>query len=169
MNILFTGLPGSGKSTISEIVSKSINKELIDIDSIIIKDIKMDLQKYIDTFGNDKFKEKERAIILNIINNANNTIISPPGSIIYYKDIMELIMDKDNFVVVYLECDLKRILKRTNNFYNRGVVLDKNAEDPFDKLYKERVPLYEKYFNYKINTNQNLDLVLQYIKNLNIF
>ena len=40
MNILFTGLPGSGKSTISEIVSKSINKELIDIDSIIIKDIK---------------------------------------------------------------------------------------------------------------------------------
>lgn len=169
MNILFTGLPGSGKSTISEIVSKSINKELIDIDSIIIKDIKMDLQKYIDTYGNEKFKAKEKEIILNIINKANNSIISPPGSIIYYEDIMELVMKKSNFIIVYLECDLKCILKRTNNFYNRGVVLDKNAEDPFDKLYKERVPLYEKYYNFKINTNQNLDLVFQNIKSLNIF
>jgi len=160
MNIVFIGMPGSGKSTVSSIVAENKNKTLIEIDSVIIEKLGMKLQKYIDMFGNQKFKEKENEIIMNIIKNSNNSIISTPGSIIYYTDVMEYIKNNKNYTTIYLECPLSFILERTNNFKDRGVVLNKDDKNPFKTLYDERVPIYEKYYDFKVNSNKDLNNVI---------
>ena len=166
MNILFVGMPGSGKSTISSLLSKKINKSCIEIDEHIEKKINMPLQKFIDIYGNELFKEKEEEIILSILKSAKNNIISPPGSIIYYSSVMEYIRNNNNYIIIYLECSLERILNRTNYFKNRGVIMDLSLKNPYEVLYNERVPYYEKICNFKCDSEQPLDILLDTIMSL---
>ncbi len=160
MNILFVGMPGAGKSTISSLLSKKINKSCIEIDEHIEKKLNIPLQKYIDLYGNEKFKETEEIIILSILKNAKNNIISPPGSIIYYPKVMEYLTNNNNYIIIYLECSLDSILKRTNCFENRGVIMDLSLKNPYESLYNERVPYYEKIANFKYNSEEKLVILL---------
>jgi len=163
MNILFVGMPGAGKSTISSLLSKKMNKSCIEIDEYIENELNMSLQKYIDLYGNELFKEKEEKIILSILKSAKNNIISPPGSIIYYSRVMEYLTNNNNYIIIYLECSLDSILKRTNYFENRGVIMDLSLNNPYESLYNERIPYYEKIYNYKFDAEKSLDILVDTI------
>ena len=57
----------------------------------------------------------------------------------------------DNGVVVYLKLDYKKLRYRLGNIKNRGVVIRDGQS--LSGLYKERVPLYEKYADIIIDEN----------------
>lgn len=165
MNILFVGLPGSGKSTIARIVAKELGKPFIDIDEKIEENICMNLQTYIDTYGNESFKQKERQIIMDIIQSCDNSVISPPGSLIYYPELLNYICEsKSKFMILYLKCSLDTVLKRTNYFENRGVILDKTSKTPYQDLYDERISLYEKMTHREINAENDIPINVEIIK-----
>jgi|TARA_Y100000992_G_scaffold172588_4_gene116292 shikimate kinase len=167
MNILFIGMPGAGKSTLSYLLSHKLKKSLVEIDDIIKNDLGMQLQEYIDLYGNEKFKEREGEIILSILKNTKNSVISPPGSIIYYPKVMNYLKNNKDYLIIYLECSLMNILSRTNNFENRGVVIDIKKKDPFISLYHERIPCYEYLYNLKYNnTDKNISDTLKDIENM---
>ena len=166
MNILFIGMPGAGKTTICSLLSKKINKTFIEIDEIIESQLNMKLQTYIDTYGTEAFKKKEGEIILNILKTTKNGIISPPGSIIYYPKVIDYLKKNKEYVIIYLECSLESILKRTNHFKDRGVVIDLTKENPYLSLYNERVPLYESLCRLKINSDQEITIQLKEIQDI---
>ena len=159
MNIIFIGMPGSGKTTISYILSKKKNKNYIELDEIIEEKIGITLQEFIDLYGNEALNKTEKKIIIECLKNAKNSVISTPGSMIYYKDIMEYIKNNHLFTVIYLECDLKCILERTDHFKGRGVILDTTKENPFVFMYEERKPLYEQFYHHKIKSNNTIEHV----------
>ena len=57
--------------------------------------------------------------------------------------------------VVYLKLDYDELVKRLGNLQKRGVVL-KDGQSLLD-LYKERIPLYEKYASIIID-EKNMDI-----------
>ena len=56
-----------------------------------------------------------------------------------------------NSIVVYLKLDYNKLRYRLGNIKNRGVVIRKGQS--LNALYKERVPLYEKYADIVIDEN----------------
>ena len=50
------------------------------------------------------------------------------------------------------------VLKRTNHFENRGVLLDKSLENPYQVLYEERTPLYEAMSHHVLNANDSSEV-----------
>ena len=96
------------------------------------------------------------------LSNYYNNIISPGGSIVYYDSIMSKLKNKKDLIIIFLNVSLTEVLKRTNNFYNRGVVLDNTLpkSKSYEKMYKERYLLYKKYCHYEIKsddiTTQNI-------------
>ena len=72
---------------------------------------------------------------------AENSVISPGGSVIYCCDAMKHY--KEIGTVVYLKASYQTIKKRIHNPKKRGVVLRKDQS--FRDLYNERVPYFEKY------------------------
>ena len=152
-NIIFIGLPGSGKSVMSNELSIIYGKKVLDLDNLLIQEIGS-LQDYIDNHGNIEFKKKEYEICNKYISTAKDCIISPGGSIIFYDCLMEYI--KRKFIIIFLDVDLDVILKRTNNFYNRGVILPDEGYDmqyKFRKLYEIRTELCKKYCDIHIKGN----------------
>ena len=166
MNLILIGMPGSGKSTISKLLSNKLNMKYVDVDELIIEKIKSKLQDYIDNYGSEKFLNVEKSVLKECIENLNNTIISPPGSIIYHSEIYDyIIKNKNKFLILYLKCDLSLLLERTNNFKDRGVIIDYSYSNPIQKMYNERCILYEKWADITIQSEGKPSDVLKSINN----
>ena len=105
--------------------------------------------------------QKEGEIILQILKTTKNGIISPPGSIIYYPKVIDYLKNNKDYLIIYLECSLESILKRTNHFKDRGVVMNMNKKDPYLTLYNERVPYYESLCTLKVNSEQDISILVK--------
>ena len=168
INIMLIGMPGTGKSTVGKVLSEKLNKKIIESDELIEKKYNMKLPEIIKKYGNEKFKIDEENIITESLTNNTNTIISPGGSVIYCKNLFDIIKNKEYFnkiLVIYLETNFETICLRTENFSNRGIIFDENCN--LYEFYKKRCELYDKYGDIKIDCNgKNLNEVVELINNL---
>ena len=148
MNILLIGMPGSGKSTIANLLSQYFPTfTKIEIDDLIRETIGCSLEDFINKHGVDEFKIIEKQIVSDVIIHAERAIISPGGSIVYYDDLMKRVCNDKKFLVIHLHSELDDLLQRTDCFKNRGVVMNKNVQFPHKQLYNERMPMYREYAN----------------------
>ncbi len=138
-NIILTGMPGVGKSTIGVILAKVLGFQFIDADLLIQKSEGKLLKDIIREKGADGFIEVENRVNSRI--EAQRCVIATGGSVVYGKEAMEHL--KSIGVVVYLKQNLWHLEKRLRNIKGRGVVL-KPGQTLAD-LYQERTVLYEKY------------------------
>jgi shikimate kinase len=157
-NITLIGMPGVGKSTLGVVLAKVLGYEFLDSDLLIQKQEKKKLYEIIAESGTDGFQEIENRVNASI--DTDQSVIATGGSVVYCKDAMEHL--KSIGKVVYLEISLQALHKRLGNLEKRGVVL-KDGQTLAD-LYKERIPLYEKYADLVINLEgKDLEASLQEI------
>jgi len=153
MNVTLIGMPGVGKSVIGKELAKRLNYKFLDIDKIIEKKTKLNLQQIIDKFGDNKFLEIEEKTILEL-GKFDNCIISPGGSIIYSAEAMKFL--KKNSVVVFLDFSFKSIKNRISNLFTRGIVgLKKKG---LEALFNERMTLYKKYADITVKMSEDFDI-----------
>ena len=138
-NIILTGMPSSGKSTVGVVLAKTMNKGFVDTDILIQQREGCTLQDIINEKGNDYFHKIEEQVLLDFDGKDYN--VATGGSAIYFDSAMEHF--KKNGKVVYLKVSLDTVLKRLNNIKTRGVTLAKGQT--LADLYNLRVPLYEKH------------------------
>lgn len=146
-NIILIGMPGVGKSTVGVILAKLLGYSFVDTDLVIQKKEKKLLKDIITEKGIDGFIETENRILSTF--SADNSVIATGGSVVYGKEAMANLSDES--VVVYLKLDYNKLRYRLGNIKNRGVVIRKGQS--LNALYKERVPLYEKYADIVIDEN----------------
>jgi shikimate kinase len=164
MNITLIGMSGVGKSRIGQLLAQKLHYSFIDIDRVMEKDSGRKLQELIDCLGDVKFIEAEENTILNL-GDTSNTVISPGGSAIYSKRAMKLL--EGISTVIFLNASLEEIKRRTTNFSDRGIVGLK--EKGLERLFEERLPLYEKYADATVDVNgfsdeQIVDMLIKRIK-----
>ena len=80
-NIVFVGMPASGKSTVGVIVAKVMGMNFIDSDIVIQQRENAKLNELIEEYGIDDFLKREEQALLSI--NVDNTVIATGGSAIY--------------------------------------------------------------------------------------
>lgn len=144
-NIIFIGMPASGKSTVGVVVAKRLGYEFIDTDLLIQKQEKKLLKEIIEEVGNEGFLAIENQVNCDV--QVDRAVISPGGSVIYCKEAMEHF--KKIGKIVYLQVPFETINKRISSAKNRGVVL-RDGQTLHD-LYMERTKLFEKYADYIVS------------------
>lgn len=138
-NIIFIGMPASGKSTVGVVVAKRIGYEFIDADLLIQKQENKLLKEIIEQEGIEGFIAIENQVNCEL--NPHKAIIAPGGSVVYCQEAMEHY--KKIGTIVYLEVAYETINNRIQSAKNRGVVLKENQT--LKDLYEERRVLFEKY------------------------
>lgn len=159
-NIIFIGMPASGKSTVGVVIAKRLGYDFIDTDLLIQKQEKRLLKEIIADMGNDGFLAIENQVNREV--EAEHAVISPGGSVVYCKEAMEHF--KEIGKIVYLKVSYETINSRISNAKNRGVVL-KEGQTLRD-LYDERTKLFEKYADYVVSEDglrleETIDKVLE--------
>lgn len=157
-NIILTGMPGVGKSTLGVLLARSLRKPFIDTDLLIQQKENRFLQDIINQDGIERFLDIEKEVILSL--NVKNHVIATGGSAVYRQSSMEHL--REGGMVVYLELTYTELEDRIKNIKSRGIAMSRN-QSLFD-LYRERAPLYGKYADITVNcTGRNIEETLSEI------
>lgn len=138
-------MPASGKSSVGVVLAKRLGKNFVDVDIVIQEKYGMKLKDIIEKYGDDGFRKIEEEVNAGIA--VQNSIISPGGSVIYGKKAMQHLSEISN--IIYLELSYNAIKSRLGDLKERGVSL--KPGQTLRGLYKERVPLYERYAHITVN------------------
>ncbi len=157
-NITLIGMSGVGKSTIGRELASQIGYDFIDTDILIKNEFNEPLQKILKEIGPEKFKEIEEKHIMSLAH-VEKTVISPGGSVIYSDKSMQLL---NQISKVFHLSIVPEILAYRVGGKARGIIgIEKKG---FARLYKERIPLYEKYSDYNLDIHhKNLTKIINEI------
>jgi shikimate kinase len=150
-NIIFIGMPASGKSTVGVVVAKRLGLGFVDTDLLIQAQEKKLLKEIIAEVGNEGFLAIENQVNRDL--QVENSVISPGGSVVYCEEAMNHF--KEIGTVVYLKVPFETINSRISSAKNRGVVLKEGQT--LKDLYDERTKLFEKYADCVIS-EEGIDL-----------
>ena len=143
-NIILIGMPGCGKTTLGTELSEKIGYGYIDSDSVIVAREGKRLSEIIAEKGREAFLDIEAKINSELC--ANRCVIATGGSVIYRDYAMEKL--KTIGTIVYIKLPYEVIARRLGDLKKRGVALKEGFT--LRDLYEERVPLYEKYADIKV-------------------
>ena len=146
-NIILIGMPGVGKSTVGVLLAKRLNFCYLDTDIYIQTQEGKSLQEIIQIRGSSGFCDIEQQYILSV--NVTSHVIAPGGSVVYRHPAMKHL--KANGIVIYLDIELTRLVKRLDDINARGVVIAPGQK--IEDLYAERHPLYKKYADATVVTD----------------
>ena len=163
-NLIFIGMPSSGKSVLGRMLARELGRPFIDVDDVIRQINGCELHEIMQRDGLDGFLQRETEAICTV--DTENAIISTGGSAIYCAKGMEHL--KSIGRVIYVAISYDTLKRRVGDPRRRGVVLapGKTLRD----LYEERVPLYEKYADLTLvqaegeNSRESLARLLELIK-----
>jgi shikimate kinase len=159
-NIILTGMPGAGKSTVGVILAKTLGMNFIDTDIVLQENSGRMLQEIINTEGIDAFLQAEESVIVSL--NGENTIIATGGSVVFSEKSMKYLKKKG--IIIYLSLSYEEMVRRIRNITTRGIVLA--ADQSLLDLYNQRLPLYEKYADRTIDcSDRDVEKIVENILN----
>ena len=138
-NIVLTGMPGAGKSTVGVVLAKRIGYRFVDSDLVIQEKYGKLLHELIEEQGVEGFWKIENEVNASL--ELQRSVIATGGSVIYGREAMEHLRRMGT--VIYLKLPLAEVVERLGDLNARGVTL--MPGQTLEELYEERVPLYEKY------------------------
>jgi shikimate kinase len=156
-NIILIGMPNSGKSTVGEALARHLGMGFVDTDLLIRQKANNSPRDIVTHDGLDKFLEIQESVILAL--NKANSVISTGGSVIYGEASMSYL--KECGVIIFLQVEFEIIEQRVSEA--RRFARDENQS--LRDIYDERLPLYNKYADYKIDcTDRQIEEIISDIK-----
>lgn len=148
-NLILIGMPGSGKSTLGQILADRWNWKFVDVDPLIVRRYGKSLAELQDELGRQGFIDLEAQAMLNLA--GSQQVIAPGGSVIYNPAAMAHLRELGH--VVYLETSTEDIEARIGDLRVRGVVIAPGQT--VADLCRERHPYYVQYSHQRVRLGGN--------------
>ena len=138
-NLIFIGMPGSGKSTVGVLAAKRLGIGFVDTDLLIQEEAGRTLQEIVDQDGYQALRHIEEQVLLKL--SVENQVISTGGSAVYSDAAMRHL--KANGTVVFLDIPLDVVIQRIGDYSLRGI--SRRPDQSLSELFDERFALYSRY------------------------
>jgi shikimate kinase len=125
MNIVLTGLRGSGKSTVGKILAKKLNKKFLDLDELIESNISKTIHQLVESEGWDAFRKAEHRAVKEVSTLSNTVIACGGGTICYFDNAVLL---KKSGTIVFLQISPGMAAERIRHSQNRPNLTRRNNE-----------------------------------------
>ncbi len=160
-NIVLTGMPGSGKSTIGKLLADKMGADFIDTDEEIIKKEKKSIPEIFSLIGEEGFRKIEAEVIRTIATRQNAVIATGGGAILNPTNVEYL---KQNGKIYFIDRSLENIVATADRPLSSNKI-------ELEKRYNERYSLYcsRSYKQIKIGNDPqtNMQLILEDFYNEN--
>lgn len=151
-NIILEGFMGSGKTTVSELLSEKLDLELIDTDEAISDAEGCSISEIFEVQGEQAFRDMETELIEMLVNDhVRETVISLGGGLPVREQNRELL--KKCGKVVFLKASPEEVYNRIKGDTSRPLL---QCEDPLERIRKmqeDRAEAYEEAADIIIDTD----------------
>ncbi len=153
-NIVLTGMPGSGKSTVGRILAREMGREFVDTDTEVIRLAKKPIADIFAQRGESGFRELESQVIEQLSQRTGLVIATGGGAILRAENVRRL---RQNGRIYFLDRPLEDIKPSDDRPLSR----DREA---LEKRYAERYPRYVAAADTGIPVRGDADSVAQAIR-----
>lgn len=140
-NIILIGMPGSGKSTVGQILAKRTGKMFVDVDALIAEKAGCTIPEIFNTQGETGFRKIETQV-LKEIGHLSGAVIATGGGCVTREENYSLL--HQNGTIFCLEREL-------TSLSTDGRPLSQS--NPLEELNRIRKPLYERFADHQIDNN----------------
>ena len=148
-NIVLTGMPASGKSTVGALIARSLNREFFDTDSLIEEREKMSIPDIFTLRGEEYFREVERRVIAEISKTTGAVISTGGGAILSPANVSAL---RANGRIYFIDRPKEKLIPSSN----RPLANDK---EKILLRYSERYGIYLSTSDMRIDADKEPSLV----------
>ena len=153
-------MAGCGKSTIGGVLSSQLDISFVDTDLLIEEKFKLSLEQLKKKKGYEFVRQAEEEVILRL--DENIKVISTGGSAVYSEKSMLHLSSFSK--IMYINTPLDEIKQRIGDGQERGLAAPEGLS--IDDIYKERVPLYNKWADIKLNGDKSTEDLISKIISL---
>lgn len=148
------------KSSVWRELWKRLNKEFIDLDAYIEEKVWYKLFLYIKKNWWEKFRDIENESLKELLTSKRNSIISLWWGTIVFERNQKIIL-KNNYKLIYIYSDINTIIDRISKdevlWNNRNSLTWKTLDEELKEVYKARKSIFEKFYDFKVDNNWNLN------------
>ena len=131
-NIVLTGMPGSGKSTVGRILAREMGREFVDTDTEVIRLAKKPIPDIFAQRGEAYFRDLESQVIAELSHRTGLVMATGGGAILRAENVRRL---RQNGRIYFLDRPVEDIMPSDDRPLSR----DREA---LEKRYAERYPRY---------------------------
>lgn len=162
-NIILYGMRWTWKSTLWKLLAQRLNKDFIDLDKYIIERI-WDITEFVEKNSWDDFRDMEHKYLKEVLENHFDIVISLWGWTIIFERNSCLIL-KNNSKLIYINSSLENISKRIEDdevAWNKRTSLTwKSLLEELSEVYDKRKDIYEKFYDFKVDNNGDMEKTLE--------
>ena len=142
--VFLVGMMGSGKSKIGKMLAEKLAVEFVDSDKVIVEQMGKTIN---DIFSDPKqgekyFREKELAVISNIITHAPKNKIMAGGGGAFINPKVRGALRHKKITTVYMDVPAWLLWVRVRGGKDRPLLRDKNPKKKLREIYHARRPTY---------------------------
>jgi shikimate kinase len=139
-HVLLVGLPGVGKSTVGKLVSDGLPAPLLDIDSILVRQMGMPVAQIFGMVGELRFRSMERDAVATA--QAREPAVIVPGAG-WAAQTGQMDEAKVGCLVVYLRCSVTTAARRSEQGEARPLLVGTDPVERVRALLAAREPFYK--------------------------
>lgn len=151
-NIILTGMPGCGKTTIAEAIGEATGREVIDIDKVVEEEQGRSVAEIINKYGEETFRNLEHDAILENCKKSGKVIALGGGAI----------LDRDNYPALHQNGKIFFIRRDISLLPTDDRPLSKSPETLME-MQKIRLPLYQDAADAEIENNGTIEEAVEKI------
>lgn len=170
MNIVLTGMPGCGKSTLGRKAAKALNLDFVDLDIAIEKTLGKSIPNIFKEAGENGFRKAETAELKKQLSDDSCKIIASGGGIVTQDENRKLLKDA---YVIFIDRPVDIIASDIDSSNRPLLSNGTNNNDEYTRLkalYDKRYPLYKSCCNQTIKNTKDresaVNNLINIIKNL---
>ena len=133
-NLVLVGMPGSGKTTLGQLLAARLSRPLVDTDREIVARAGMEITDIFAAYGETWFRDLETQVIREASQTGGKLIATGGGAVLRQENLGVL---KQNGTVIFLDRELSALLPTAD----RPLA---DSEEKLRALYTERRPIYLK-------------------------
>ena len=150
-NIVIIGMPGSGKTTVSNRLGELLSRKVCDTDAEIVSRAGMSIPEIFEKFGEEHFRRLETEVMADV-GKQGGLIISTGGGCITRAENYPLL--HQNGTIVWIKRDLDRLERD-----GRPISMKTDLAE----LYAKRRALYERFADICVDNNGSIDETVSFI------
>ncbi|MGD6780913.1 shikimate kinase [Sutcliffiella horikoshii] len=136
-SIYLTGFMGAGKTTIGQALATNLKLPVVDTDTLIEQNMKLQIKDIFEQYGESFFRELETKTLQELP--VNDTLVTTGGGIVTTQKNIDWM--KENGCMIFLYADPEVIWERLENDTSRPLIKQKKKEEIIE-LFDTRLPLY---------------------------
>ena len=138
-SIALVGMPGSGKSTVGQALSKRMHLALQDTDKLIAARVGLSIPEYFSKFGENSFRSEESLALFEALSKGAS-VVATGGGVVLSEANRKLLAERSH--VVYLRATPRSLEKRLAHTQHRPLLHGVDLAERINSLYSARANLY---------------------------